>query len=212
MHLTGNKPPWTLASKSKYLARDAPRAASRAGITRFAAPPDFLSRARTQSALRALLFIKAHFPRETFLSALRFLFYRFWTPPNADVVAEDSLRGLLAEATRDAAGEGAAAAGGGGGKDRLFSRDEVDGIMDGRAQMKEVLAEETGRAVEAGAFGCPWLLVTDSKGKVEPFFGSDRFNHIYRHLGIPFQDIAILAPASGSETASGAAAERSPKL
>ncbi|KAG5924847.1 hypothetical protein E4U53_003376 [Claviceps sorghi] len=184
MHLTGNKPPWTLAAKSKYLARDAARAASRVAITRFAMPPDFLSRARTQSALRALLFIKANFPADTFLSALRFLFCRFWTPPNADVVDEDSLRGLLAEATR---GEG-------GGADRLFSPAEVDGVMDGRAQMKRLLAEETARAVEAGAFGCPWLLVADSEGRVEPFFGSDRFNHVYRHLGLPFQDIALLAP------------------
>ncbi|KAG5924516.1 hypothetical protein E4U42_004619 [Claviceps africana] len=167
MHLTGNKPPWTLAAKSEYLARDAARAASRVGITRFATPPDLMSRARTQSALRALLFIKANFPAETFLSALRFLLHRFWTPPNADVVGEDGLRGLLAEATRRRGG------------DRLFGPAEVDGIMDGRAQMKGRLVEETRRAVDAGAFGCPWLLVADSEGRVEPFFGSDRYVCIF---------------------------------
>ncbi|KAG5976930.1 hypothetical protein E4U55_007147 [Claviceps digitariae] len=233
MHLTGNKPPWTLAAKSKHLALDAPRAASRVGIT-FATPPDFLSRVRTQSALRALLFIKANYPTDTFLSALRFLLYRFWTPPNADVVEEDSLRGLLTEATRDTAARG------GGGGDRLFSQDEVEDIMAGRAQMKKLLAEETEGAVKAGAFGCPWWLVADSRGQVEPFFGSDRyvrrkpwkprkrqtnrsdewdfrFNHIYRHLGIPFQDIAVLEPATGlglagSASATASASERGPKL
>ncbi|KAG6003310.1 hypothetical protein E4U21_002198 [Claviceps maximensis] len=208
---SGNKPPWTLAAKSKYIVRDASRAASRVGITYFATPPDFLSRARTQSALRALLFIKANFSVHTFLAALRFLFVRFWTPPHVDVVEDDSLRELLAEATRDAAAGGRSGGGGGGGH-RLFSRDEVDSIMDGRARMKRLLAEETQYVVKAGAFGCPWLLVTDSRGKVEPFFGSDRFNHIYEHLGIPFQDIAVLGPATGPAMGSESGSERGPKL
>ncbi|KAG6025816.1 hypothetical protein E4U41_001443, partial [Claviceps citrina] len=203
----GNKPPWTLAAKADYLARDAPRAASRVGITALSPPRDLLSRARTQSALRALLFIKANFARETFLSALRFLFRAFWTPPNGDVVDEESLRALLAGATAAAAAAAAAAAGGGesgddargGGDGLLFSRAEVDAIMEGRGRMKEALVEETGRAVEAGAFGCPWLVVEDARGRVEPFFGSDRFNHIYRHLGVPFQDVSLLDPAPGSK-------------
>ncbi|QPH00555.1 hypothetical protein C2857_004281 [Epichloe festucae Fl1] len=185
-HLSGNKPPWTLEAKAKYLAYDSPRAAARVGITSFATPPDLCERAKTQSALRALLFIKASFPKDKFLSALHFLFYKFWTPPNADVVDEGSLRALLAEAT-DAPGGGA----------RLFTKPEVDSIMDGRAKMKKKLAEDTARVVESGAFGCPWFLVADSKGaEVQPFFGSDRFNHIYRHLGIPFQDITVLGPGS----------------
>jgi hypothetical protein len=28
-----------------------------------------------------------------------------------------------------------------------------------------------------GAFGCPWFWVTNSEGKSEPFFGSDRYVH-----------------------------------
>lgn len=135
------------------------------GITSFATPPDLCERAKTQSALRALLFIKASFPKDKFLSALHFLFYRFWSPPNADVVDEGSLRTLLAEATETP-----------GGGARLFTKPEVDSIMDGRAKMKKKLAEDTARLVESGAFGCPWFLVADSKGEeVQPFFGSDRY-------------------------------------
>ncbi|KAK2589488.1 hypothetical protein QQS21_012837 [Conoideocrella luteorostrata] len=164
-HLSGNQPPWTLEAKARYLAFDAARAASRVGITNFATPPDLFQRARTQSALRALLFIKANYPREKFLSTLHYLLYRFWTPPNADVVDEASLRGLLAEAT-DAPGRD--------GGEKLFSDADVGRIMDGRAQMKKKLAEDTGRAVGSGAFGCPWFLVSNSEGRVEPVFGSDR--------------------------------------
>ena len=203
---TGNKPPWTLAAKAQYLAYDSQRAAARVGITKHQTPPDLFERARTQSALRAMLFIKANYPKEKFHSTLHFLVHKFWTPPNADVVDEGSLRALLLEATETPSG-GA----------KLFTEADVTRIMDGRAQMKAKLAENTNKAVESGAFGCPWFLVTNSKGEVQPVFGSDRyslssaqklgvnlltnffggrFNHIYMHLGIPFQDVAILEPGS----------------
>ncbi|OAA33134.1 Thioredoxin-like fold protein [Moelleriella libera RCEF 2490] len=179
-HLSGNQPPWTLPAKARYLARDARRAASRVGIATFASPPDLLRRARTQSALRALLFIKATYPPHVFLSAFYHLLYRFWTAPNADVVADDDLAALLAEATElplpvTAATSLPPTAGGGRGGKRLFGRDEVARIMDGRAGMKKKLVEDTTRLVEeGGAFGCPWFLVTNAKGSVEPVFGSDR--------------------------------------
>ncbi|OAA34547.1 Dihydrofolate reductase [Metarhizium rileyi] len=182
-NLSGNRPPWTLPAKAKYLAYDTQRAARRVGITNYQTPADLFERARTQSALRALLFIKANYPAK-FLSAMHYLTHRFWTPPNADVVDDSSLRDLLAEATERPDG-GA----------RLFDEAEVGRIMDGRAEMKKKLIEDTSRVAESGAFGCPWFSVTNSKGETQPFFGSDRFNHIYMHLDIPFQDIAILPPS-----------------
>ncbi|KHN99571.1 Dihydrofolate reductase [Metarhizium album ARSEF 1941] len=186
--LSGNKPPWTLPAKAKYLSHDTQRAGARVGITKFQTPEDLFERGKTQSALRALLFIKANHPADKFLSAMHFLAQRFWTPPNADVVDESSLRALLAEATETP-----------GGGAKLFTEADVDRIMDGRASMKNKLAEDTGRVAESGAFGCPWFLVTNSKGETQPVFGSDRFNHIYMHLGIPFQDVAILPPPSASK-------------
>lgn len=111
-----------------------------------------------------MLFIKANYPKEKFQSTLHFLLHRFWTPPNADVVDEASLRTLLAEATETPDG-GA----------KLFTEADVTRIMDGRAAMKKKLADETGKAVESGAFGCPWFLVTNSKGETQPVFGSDRY-------------------------------------
>jgi 2-hydroxychromene-2-carboxylate isomerase len=170
----GNKPPWTLPAKAKYLTYDTRRAAARVNISNYQTPPDLFERAKTQSALRAMLFIKANYPREKFLSTLHFLLHKFWTPPNADVVDEASLRALLAEAT-ETPGAGA----------KLFTEADVGRIMDGRAQMKKKLADDTGKAVESGAFGCPWFLVTNSKGETQPVFGSDRYVCPTFYAGIP---------------------------
>jgi glutathione S-transferase kappa 1 len=57
-----------------------------------------------------------------------------------------------------------------------FTAEEADDILRAAnsAPIKEKLLAETDRAVATGAFGCPWLVVTNSEGVTEPFFGSDR--------------------------------------
>ncbi|KAF7557027.1 hypothetical protein G7046_g6141 [Stylonectria norvegica] len=181
-HLSGNKPPWLLPAKAHYLAADSQRAAARVLTTKTAFPKDFMSMSKTISPLRALHFIKAHYPPATFLAALRFLFQQLWTPPHVNLTIDDNLAAALAAATTD---DG----------ERLFGDEEVRTIMEGREGMKERLKEVTGEAVERGAFGAPWLWVVDVEGRTGAFFGSDRFNHVYQHLGIPFQDVAVLAPS-----------------
>jgi hypothetical protein len=58
----------------------------------------------------------------------------------------------------------------------LFTPDEVQRIMAAAAteEMKQVLKSATQAALDRGAFGAPWLWVTDARGRGEPFFGSDR--------------------------------------
>lgn len=60
---------------------------------------------------------------------------------------------------------------------RHFSSKQVKEIMEGAnsAKYKQKLLDNTKVALEAGAFGCPWFVVTNSKGVTEPFFGSDRY-------------------------------------
>lgn len=58
-----------------------------------------------------------------------------------------------------------------------FSSEECEAIL-AAAQTQEVKDMLTGATQEAlgrGAFGAPWLWVTNVDGKGEPFFGSDRF-------------------------------------
>lgn len=138
---------------------------SRVGLEGLASPPDLMARARTASALRALYFIKANYPRATFLSAVHCLMDRIWRPPHGDIVGDEGLATGLAEVT--------AAPGNGGPK--LFTEDDVRRIMEGRESMKDVLTAQTTKAhKELGAFGAPWLCVTNDEGQKEVFFGSDR--------------------------------------
>lgn len=67
----------------------------------------------------------------------------------------------------------------------LFTSSEVRKIMEGAstAEFKDRLKAKTQEALDRGAFGAPWLWVTNSKGKGEPFFGSDRY--IFPMLATP---------------------------
>jgi len=59
-----------------------------------------------------------------------------------------------------------------------FTSTEADEIIAGATtpEFKQQLTDITKMVVdEQGAFGCPWFWVTNSDGKAEPFFGSDRY-------------------------------------
>ncbi|KAJ4268689.1 hypothetical protein NW762_002756 [Fusarium torreyae] len=185
-HLSGNKPPWILPAKGIYLAEDSRRAAERLSVPYEGSPPDIFAIAKTLSPLRALHFIKENYPEPTFLAAVRFLFHKIWLPPHVNLADGGNLIAALTEATDELDG--------GSGK-QLFSDEDVEKIMKGRDGMKEKVKEVTGEAVKKGAFGTPWLWVTNGNGKEEAFFGSDRFNHVYRFLGIPFRDVEVLPPS-----------------
>lgn len=153
-----------LPAKNKYLATDSRRAAQRVGKGGMRFPKDFMSMALTVSPLRALIYIKEHYPEKTFLSAMHFLFDRFWTPPHVNYTVDENLEATLTAATETPEGG-----------QHLFSTEDVRRIMDGRLEAKDTLKATTAKAVnELGAFGAPWIWATNSQGKGEAFFGSDR--------------------------------------
>jgi 2-hydroxychromene-2-carboxylate isomerase len=125
----------------------------------------------TVSPLRALHYIKANYPQATFLATFEALLMAFWTPPNTNLIPEENLRAVLQGATEKP---------GKSDSKKLFTEEEVEKIMQGRSEMKNVLLATTKRAVDNGAFGAPWIIVTNAKGVQEPFFGSDR--SVFRHL------------------------------
>nr|RBQ88304.1 hypothetical protein FVER53263_05362 [Fusarium verticillioides] len=165
MQTSGNRPPWVLKAKGKYLARDSFRAAERLGVPYQGSPPDIFAIAKTASPLRALHFIKDNYSESTYLAAIRFLFHKIWLPPHVNLAEDEKLIAALKEATDELDG--------GSGK-KLFSDEDVEKIMNGRESMKERVKDLTGEAVQKGAFGAPWLIVTRDDGKSEAFFGSDR--------------------------------------
>jgi len=49
---------------------------------------------------------------------------------------------------------------------------------------KELLGKNTDLALEDGAFGLPWFVVTNSKGERETFWGVDHLGQVTEHLGL----------------------------
>ncbi len=160
----GNKPPWTLPAKAAYLSYDTPRALRRVGLENCQTPGDLMSFGMTVQPLRAIHYIRAHYPAPVFLATFHFFLVQFWTPPNRKLADADVLREVLGQVTETV----------GGGR-KLFSPAEVDKIMDGRGAFKDSVIKETDEAMAKGAFGAPWIWATNAKGQGEPFFGSDRY-------------------------------------
>ncbi|KAI1376663.1 thioredoxin-like protein [Hypoxylon crocopeplum] len=194
---SGNKPPWTLPAKAAYGAHDSRRSLHAVGLTNVSPPGDLMEAGRTQLALRALHYIKAHYPTATYLATWRYLLHAFWTlhqPP----ITPSSLRSALSGVTStfptsssgsEEEGEGIP----------LFAAPEVEQILRAAEspEYKDVLRGATETALKRGAFGAPWFWATNAAtGQSEPFFGSDRWSHVYEFLGLPYRDVALLPPSA----------------
>jgi 2-hydroxychromene-2-carboxylate isomerase len=126
--------------------------------------------------LRALHFIKRTYPNpEVFTTTLHYFFHSFWTPPNMNLTRPENVVKVLSEVPGGFKGGSSDGAG------KLFSAQEVEAIMKGAAfqEMKDALKGATQRALDQGAFGAPWVWVTNEAGESEPFFGSDRYVDVY---------------------------------
>jgi glutathione S-transferase kappa 1 len=124
-----------------------------------------------------MLYIKAHYPTAKFEAAFYSLFPALWVPPQSDLSKTANLHvspalhllfdGLYNNLIW-----------------RLqalllqnFTSAQADEIIAGAGtpEIKQQLTSITKMVVEKqGAFGCPWYWATNSEGKSEPFFGSDR--------------------------------------
>ncbi|KAI8936032.1 hypothetical protein NX059_007534 [Plenodomus lindquistii] len=49
-------------------------------------------------------------------------------------------------------------------------------------EVKKALSSNTDKAFEDGAFGLPWFVATNAKGKTERFWGVDHIGHVCDHL------------------------------
>jgi hypothetical protein len=122
--------------------------------------------------MRALSFIKTRYPREVFETVFLYLYHCFWSPPNVNLTDRANLKKALLEVRvgfqgKDSPGEGSPL---------LFSEQEVDAILQATQtkEIKDLLRDTTQQALDRGAFGAPWIWVTNAAGVSEPFFGSDR--------------------------------------
>jgi len=171
--LSGNKPPWMLPAKAAYGSFDGDRAKKYFGAQDIRTPEFFPILSILPQ--RAMLYIKAHYPVAKFEAAFYSLFPALWVPPQSDLSKPDNLHAVLLQ---------------------NFTSTQADEIIRGAGtpEFKQQLTDTTKMVVEKqGAFGCPWFWVTNSEGKSEPFFGSDRFHFMWEFLGLPWQDIKLLS-------------------
>ncbi|TEA15576.1 Glutathione S-transferase kappa 1 [Colletotrichum sidae] len=191
---SGNKPPWSLPAKATYGTFDARRAAVRAGLPGIQTPPNFMDRSMTVLPLRALHFVKKHYPDAVYQTTWHWLLRSFWEPPNHNVTRPDALVGILADAPRQYPPPP-------GADDKLFAEADVRRIVEGAAtqEIKDSVKKTTQEAIDRGAFGAPWIWAVNETGEGEPFFGSDRFHFVYEYLNVPYQDIAILPPSEAAK-------------
>ncbi|KAI0414518.1 thioredoxin-like protein [Xylaria grammica] len=192
---SGNRVIWTVKARQHWLENyELPRSKRDFGVPE-ANPPDgdlnnLFTVGQTQLPLRALLAIKNTYPADVYNAAWRWLYRCFWTPPQQPIKEEGPLREALLAMPGHLSGNTKNE------ESRQFSAGDVDGIMalakDKR--MKDTLRRNTDEALKQGAFGAPWIMVRNSSGAVEPFFGSDRFAQIYEFLGLPYSPLKLLPP------------------
>ena len=218
---TGNKPPWVLKQKGDYLALDRQRGCKYYGVE-YAPAPDFfpyvsvlvspshspflprpqkpptfhlppsssfpcpftphLPTKTPIQPMRALLYIKSHHPRslyDTIFLSLYTVTLSTFHPVNISIPSNFSSH--LSQFFPD-------------------DPDEVQKIMQAAnsKDYKDMLTAQTKMIVERyGAFGCPWMVVTNEKGQEECFFGSDRWGYVWRLLGVEWDDITVRPKGGG---------------
>jgi len=173
---SGNKPPWSLPAKATYGTFDGDRAKKYHGITNMTTPDFFPILSILPQ--RCLCFIKSRHPRDKYEAAFISTFPPLWIAPHSDISKPANMATLLS---------------------KNFTAEEVEEIMTAASQpeWKAKLTANTQEVLDQGAFGAPWMMVTNSEGKREPFFGSDRFHFMWQFLGVPFTDITII-PSNGA--------------
>jgi glutathione S-transferase kappa 1 len=75
----------------------------------------------------------------------------------------------------------------------LFSKSEFENIFKGAVtpeNKKKVIDQTMG----AGAFGAPWIIAVDSDGQKKSWFGNDRWDQVFAHLGVPYAPVSIIPP------------------
>ncbi|KAK4230827.1 thioredoxin-like protein [Podospora fimiseda] len=180
---SGNRPPWTLPAKAKYGIFDAKRSVARFPGLQIKFPHDLMTLGHTVLPQRSLHFIKANYPNPVYEATILHLLRLFWSPPeNVNLTVAENVRKALLDVQVDG--------------EKVFDDKQVGEILQkaGEKEWKDKLKNTTQEALDRGAFGAPWLWVTNSEGKGEPFFGSDRFAFVYKFLGVPFQDVQLLPP------------------
>jgi glutathione S-transferase kappa 1 len=71
--------------------------------------------------------------------------------------------------------------------------EEIENIM-----QKALTPENKKRVIDltmsTKAFGAPWIVAVNGDGERKDYFGNDRWDQVFHHLGVPFTPVSIVAP------------------
>jgi len=170
MQNSGNQPPWTNIAKGKHGVFDRKRACKQFGVPYIDAPAFFPINSLLPQ--RCMVVIKEKREQALFEKTFLSLWESLWQN-GLDVSQPEILRQTLA---------------------RNLDTEEIEAalVASKTDAVKKKLTANTQEALDRGAFGAPFFWVTNPHGVAEPFFGSDRFNHMFDFLELPVQHLAIL--------------------
>jgi len=119
--------------------------------------------------VRVATWIKDHYPSEKFDATFPALASGYWSKG----INISTPEGVL-EALKD-----------------VFSEGELREIMKNALtpENKKRVAEQT---MGAGAFGAPWIVGINGDGEKKAWFGNDRWDQVFEHLGVPHTPVRIL--------------------
>ena len=124
---------------------------------------------RSTQPVRVATWIKDHYPPEKFEATFPALASGYWSKGLNISTPEGIIQAL----------------------DGIFPPDELKEIL-----MQAVTPENKKRVVEqtmgAGAFGAPWIVALNGDGQKKAWFGNDRWDQVFDHLGVPYAPVRIL--------------------
>jgi glutathione S-transferase kappa 1 len=77
--------------------------------------------------------------------------------------------------------------------DGVFTSQEIKEIMK-KAITPENKKQVVDTTMNSGAFGAPWIVVVNKHGERKAWFGNDRWDQVFYHLGIPYRPVSIIPP------------------
>lgn len=172
MHTVKNTPPAAVPARGKYLMKyDLRRVFEHHGLVKNLRVPDFFPM-KSLGPQRCLLTIKNRHPQDKFEAA----YESAWTyvfGKHVNISEPEGMKKWLSD---------------------HFDDKEVKAIMEQAVtqENKDAVNKLTNDVIEnKGAYGAPWMWLTNSEGKSEPVFGSDRWQYVYDFLGVKYTDIEI---------------------
>lgn len=79
--------------------------------------------------------------------------------------------------------------------DGIFTESELEEVLK-NAVFPENKKRVIDQTLSAGAFGAPWIVGVSSEGERKAWFGNDRWDQVFAHLGVPYTPVSIIPPGS----------------